>query len=361
MKNMLIILFLIAVVFSQKSIVLTQTNENPFSLKETFKLIDDDEGFYEEVITRVSPNGTFYVYDKGNKTCSKFDKNGTFISSFGKQGNGPGEFSDFILDFTASNDRLIFKNMAGRTVMIFNTDGKYITNVNKHFIFGAQIVINGENLEFHFPKNELTKMLKVTLSKDGKFISKVENKGHVKGALNKMLKTGGVDDLQKTMQQPLSFMPYNGGYAQHYMGEYKIDFINKKHENIKRINYEYNRVKIDDLFELASRTEKKMLKNVPKAALKRVSQVFEKMSNILGGYHSDIIDIIGTHNNYLFVQTKSKDDKILLIDVISANDKIVQKIKIKCDEITSTKVLFGYLLVNQTNEDNGPYTSVYKL
>ena len=360
MKFSLIFLIMAIGLLCQNT-TLQYIKEDPFSLNKSIKLADEANGFYEEIISRAAPNGTLYVYDKGNKLCHKFDKSGKLVLTFGKAGSGPGEFSDFILDFSASNERLIFKNAAKRSIMLFDTKGKFITDIKGDLLIGAQIVINNENIEFHFPKNELSKTLNVIIDKDGKEISRRKNKEYEEGALAKMQQGLSDKQLKKNVERPLSFMPYNGGFVQHYRGPYKIDFIDKSYRISKTLVFDYKRIKIEDPLELASALEQKFLKNATAKQKMKAIAVFQKVVNQLGGYHPDIIDIIGSYKNYLFVQTKAEDKKTLLIDVINSSNMIVQKIKVNCDEISSVKLMYGYLLINQKNDNDGPFATVYKL
>ena len=60
---------------------------------------------------------------------------------------------------------------------------------------------------------------------------------------------------------------------QHYSGEYTIDFVNPGHQILQRLTFDYNRVKIENLMDLASRMENKMLKN-------RVKELENKTNDI---------------------------------------------------------------------------------
>jgi hypothetical protein len=362
MKTILVILLAALTAFSQTEVNMKLTNANPFKLKEAFKLMDEEDGFYDEVISRSAPNGTIYVYDKGNKLCFKFDKDGNHLLTFGKEGNGPGEFSQFIGDFVASNERVIFKNFVSRVIMFFDSEGKFIKDVKDHDLFRSQPVVVGSTFEFHFPSNEFTKQVKVVLDKDGNLLSKVDNKGYEEGALEKAMQAGmNSDRVKENMNRPRSFMPFGSLFAQHYTGSYKIDIIGANHKVTKTLTYDYDRVKIKDLMDLVPRAQRKFVENAPAERKKMFMQMMSTAQKELGGYHPDIVDIIGSYKEYLFVRTVSDKNNELVLHVISSEGVLVQESKLKCDEITSARVTHGMLLVNQTNDEDGPYTSVYKL
>lgn len=72
---------------------------------------------------QVSDEGTLYVYDKENKNNYMFDRNGAFIKTYGRKGQGPGEARDqsslFLVD-----DKLLIVDI-GR-IHYFQLDGTYL-------------------------------------------------------------------------------------------------------------------------------------------------------------------------------------------------------------------------------------------
>ncbi len=362
MKIISVILAFVSLLISQEEIILKPTNKNPFNFNEDFKILDSKDGFYNEVMARSAPSGNIYIYDMGNKLCHKYSTNGKYVSSFGKEGNGPGEFSTFITDFYASDNRLIFIDLVGQKVMLFNTDGKFITDIKGNQLILSQPVISNNKIEFFFPKNELTKVLKITYDINGKELSKLENKELKEGELDKLFsgKTTSAD-MKKQLEKPVSFLPFNGGFVQHYTGTYKIELLGLDFVKKKKYTFDFKRVKINDLMELLPRGQRDLISKLPDAQLKAVMQRLTVMKNSLNGYHPDIVDIIGTYKNYVLVQARSESLRELKLHIINDKDELVQIASIECDEITSARVTNGLLLINQVNDEIGPYTSVYSL
>ena len=76
--------------------------------------------------------GNLYVADSGWNKIFKFDPNGKFIKSFGREGQGPGEFiaqrNINPLAISFGNDRKVYVNDPGnRRISVFSKDGKFIT------------------------------------------------------------------------------------------------------------------------------------------------------------------------------------------------------------------------------------------
>jgi hypothetical protein len=77
----------------------------------------------------------FFRYERSDNFLYKFSKNGKFMKSFGKRGQGPGEIqmvSYFLID---SKDNIIISDAANRKIIFFNNNGeltkevKYILNI----------------------------------------------------------------------------------------------------------------------------------------------------------------------------------------------------------------------------------------
>jgi len=77
----------------------------------------------------------FFRYQRAEKFIFKFDKNGNFIKSFGRTGQGPGEIqtiSHFLID---SKDNIIISDGANRKIIFFDNNGEldkevsYVRNI----------------------------------------------------------------------------------------------------------------------------------------------------------------------------------------------------------------------------------------
>lgn len=71
----------------------------------------------------LADTGNIYILDAGNCRVQKFDKEGNYIDTFGREGQGPGEFnSPTSLDINAEGN-LIVSDPRGRKIQIFSTEG----------------------------------------------------------------------------------------------------------------------------------------------------------------------------------------------------------------------------------------------
>jgi sugar lactone lactonase YvrE len=73
--------------------------------------------------------GNIYILDAGNCRIQKFDPEGKFLDSFGREGQGPGEFqSPASLDFDAKGN-LIIADWRSRKIQIFSKEGSLLKTI----------------------------------------------------------------------------------------------------------------------------------------------------------------------------------------------------------------------------------------
>ena len=76
--------------------------EIKFELEEDLSIgneEDENYAFYDSAVPTVYSEGNIFVLDDGNHRIQKFDKDGNYLLSFGRKGQGPGEFQGFSQNF----------------------------------------------------------------------------------------------------------------------------------------------------------------------------------------------------------------------------------------------------------------------
>ena len=133
---------------------------------------EDDENyqFYQANDLDVDSGDNIYVVDAGNGRIQKFDKNGNYILTVGKKGQGPGEFtglSDILVD---EQDNLYA--LGERRIQIFNSSGEYLngfvleTSLSNFFLDSDGFIFGISSMR----DEEGRKSKVVKLNSEGKFI-----------------------------------------------------------------------------------------------------------------------------------------------------------------------------------------------
>jgi sugar lactone lactonase YvrE len=87
--------------------------------------LDENLAFNRPSDIVLDEGGIIYILDEGNCRIQKFDPNGNFLDSFGREGQGPGEFnSPTSLDINAEGN-LVIADSRGRKIQIFSTEGSF--------------------------------------------------------------------------------------------------------------------------------------------------------------------------------------------------------------------------------------------
>lgn len=83
------------------------------------------DSFYGTVLFDVDPDGNVYVLDGGNSRILVFDDDGAFVRTFGRQGQGPGEFAN-PMGFARAGGRLLLEDMSLGRLSAFDLLGEVV-------------------------------------------------------------------------------------------------------------------------------------------------------------------------------------------------------------------------------------------
>ena len=120
--------------FSDDQIPLSESYKTG-NIRFVQELVLDDESmpedlFFERPTSVVcDQDENIYVLDSDANNIKKFDSNGRFIKTIGREGQGPGEFNrPYYL--TYSKDRLVVWDLMNRRLCAFTPEGKFIKSSN---------------------------------------------------------------------------------------------------------------------------------------------------------------------------------------------------------------------------------------
>lgn len=98
------------------------------------ELDSDDENllFFKPADIAFDSGRNIYVLDAGNHRVKKFSPEGEFISSFGRKGQGPGEFQmPLSIDFDEKG-RIYIPDAHNQRIAIFDSDGTLVESLSMH-------------------------------------------------------------------------------------------------------------------------------------------------------------------------------------------------------------------------------------
>jgi hypothetical protein len=357
--NKLVLIFSV-VLFSlaAQTVALERTSKQFIKLENELKIMPA-EGFYQNILSAVNKNGDLFILDVGNSQLHHYTKAGKLVTSFGKEGNGPGEFPAMLIDMNVNEKYLYIK--AYNKIMIFDYKGKLIKELPGIMWIYAQIVFKDNQVHFLLPKNKYSKTLKSVYSQEGEFISDVKNNDNDPKALAKMRNQFDDDAVKDIFSSPISFYPYKDLFIEAYQGNYHFKLIDKEHNINGEYKAEYKRIKVSNSIELFPRFQREIYKSGNDQVKKMFDQLGGKMASLTGGYKNDIKGVSGADKKYIYIQTSTEKDKNLKLDVVDLNSKKISTVSIETDEVISSKVEHGYLLVNLYNDEDGPYLKVWKV
>ncbi len=89
-----------------------------------------DDIFFESLGTvSCDPEGNIYVVDSGSLNIKKFDAQGKFLQTIGREGQGPGEFGGLYYS-TFAKDRLVVWDSGNRRINAYTPEGKLLSSAD---------------------------------------------------------------------------------------------------------------------------------------------------------------------------------------------------------------------------------------
>jgi len=198
--------------------------EITFDLEEDLSIgneEDENYAFYRIGSPVVDSEGNIYVLDKPNFRIQKFDKDGQYLQSIGRQGQGPGEFERPGSMYVDTQQNIYVRD--ARDIDIFDKNGKHIKSTVQYDLFGPFFGITKDgNIIAYNQSLRAGEMLEevVLVDEDGKKIKTIVEYKSDASSFGKGI------DLGMSYTPGLWFYPINEGIAVYgYSSEYKLYVI----------------------------------------------------------------------------------------------------------------------------------------
>ncbi len=107
----------------------------------------------------VDDEGNLYVADGKHKTIFKFSKDGEFIKTIGRDGQGPGEFMDEFMEISFGNDKRIYVvDNVRLKIIVYGKDGEFVKELKSPFFMFSKrdkVAVNSKGELFLYSRSGL--------------------------------------------------------------------------------------------------------------------------------------------------------------------------------------------------------------
>ena len=360
----IISIFCVILLFPQ----VVNTNK-PFKGKWDFnkKLLWETESAGDEVFGEiqniaVSVKGNIFIADTKHSLIFMFDKDGDFLKTFGKKGEGPGELREYFGgdQLHVTKNRIIFVDRA--LVHYFDLKGNYLNTIQFSPVLRAREFINTDTFLSAPPTvdrraGDTSKILLYNLKTDKKTIitsfkpfDKATDTQESGG--NQVTVGIVIGDIT-----PLMMVRYKDNkiyYGMSNKNEINVCDLNGKHI-MKFSNPEKKQNKVSDKFK---NDLKAMLGEVPENMLNNIMNGLPKKASFFSAIHVD-----SKGNIYLFESDPDSETK-KIIDIYDKTGKFIYRSSItSSEERTINNILLNnnYLFIDAEDEDGNVVFSKYMI
>lgn len=203
-----------------------------FDLEEDLAIGNDKDEkymFYRASDIELDNQDNIYLLDSGNSRVQKFDRNGHYLQTFGRKGQGPGEFGRPFRIFVDDQSNIYVSEM--RSIQVFDSKGKFTRSISVSF-FLLDFVINqdGSITGYGSVQSEQGQNFEVVIMDSTGKILKHESKFP---GINIVLRESAGFMLSHDYSPNLWFSPIDKrGVIYGYSPEYKLFLIDQSGNNL---------------------------------------------------------------------------------------------------------------------------------
>lgn len=185
---------------------------------------DENFQFYRVSVVTLDPEENIYVLDSGNCRVQKFDKDGNYSLTFGRKGQGPGEFTNPSAFYIDGHNNLYVSE--GRKIEVFDVSGRYKESIALDNNIQEFFTDEQGNIVTHciVSDGEGSKKRIIKLSREGKTLETLTEFSDVQAVRNR--EEGGRTVTFKAYHQ-YNYWPYiypvdADSFVYAYPSDYKI-------------------------------------------------------------------------------------------------------------------------------------------
>ena len=147
---------------------------NHLFLEEKLRIDTESVSVAETGLTEIyyfdvdSEGNIFFSNDRSRENIIlKFDRNGNFVTAFGRMGQGPGELQMAILPIITSQGEVLIMDQGQRKLCYFTKEGDFIKIGNRIL----EVVETGKNVVCKDLKNNITKTISPVKLQKGELVA----------------------------------------------------------------------------------------------------------------------------------------------------------------------------------------------
>lgn len=277
----------------------TKAFSQTLHLEKIFSLDLEEESLFKTGLVDIdqfvvdSEGNIYCLYRRSQENCLfKFDKNGHFITSFGRRGRGPGEVNNAFNLTINHRDEILFQNYGELKIVVLSSEGDLI----------KEISAPSRLLEFKQMENNYFYTRQMTVT-DPTHITVVWSLYTPEFEKIKDIETQKLQGNSSLFQYQYhkSFAASDTIYIGKRTPYYEICVYNSEGELQKKIEKDYKPVKISDEYkeEQARQREEMKKKGVPPPPVK---MIYPKN---WPAFH----DLFASDDGWIFVMTYEKSDQ----------------------------------------------------
>lgn len=122
-------------------------------LPEMVIIQEDDDMMFADINKIIEANNMYFIVDTyGSHTVVSYDSEGKPIASYGRRGNGPGEYT-FPWDVDVNNEGVYILDVSASKLLKYTHDGNYIATTEVPFNAQAFKILNDNKILFNLAPN----------------------------------------------------------------------------------------------------------------------------------------------------------------------------------------------------------------
>jgi hypothetical protein len=325
--------------------------------------VDEKYSFIRAADIEVDKEGNIFILDFRPCRIQKYDKNGNYLKTIGREGQGPGEWERALAMSLDTKGRIHVKERG--EIHIFDKNGEYIKSMKADYQISSDIMSNGGNLLFctgPIYSEEGVSLDVILLDSDGKKVDTIASFPDPTVVLRKSA-SGGRRDTIMGFPPPYSPGLYFCSLSERlgiygYSSEYKLCVVNSSGETVYRIEKDEKRQPTSKKEEgefLEKRVEIHKEAWKDRGGFPFSKRELRKIYNF-AKYKPFFTGIITDDSGHIFLQ---KPKSILHKEIDTFFDLFSQEgyylYKVKIPEINPHIIKMGYIYTLRYNPDTGYY------